>query len=186
MFQCQVSADNSLDNLQGSNSIFRSVWLDKKRVSIGLRQLHLASMPRCIKNAHSALALEPDLLAACTLVVHLEGQSEPMHGDEVDTSLMLYLAAAIFGFSYGGVTSLFPALVGDFYGRLATGAIVGFIFGIAGSSAAFGPLIAGYLYDATKSYNLAFILSGALNIGALLLLLMLKKPQRATSSHSLS
>src|SRR6478609_6692690 len=59
MFQCQVSADNSLDNLQGSNSIFRSVWLDKKCVSIGLRQLHLASMPRCIKNAHSALALEP-------------------------------------------------------------------------------------------------------------------------------
>jgi hypothetical protein len=39
MFQCQVSADNSLDNLQGSNSIFRSVWLDKKCVSIGLAQI---------------------------------------------------------------------------------------------------------------------------------------------------
>ena len=94
---------------------------------------------------------------------------------------LLYLAAAVFGFSYGGVTSLFPALIGDFFGRLATGAIVGFIFAIAGSSAAFGPLIAGYMYDATKSYNAAFLLSAMLNLAALLLVLMLRKPQRATS-----
>jgi MFS family permease len=28
--------------------------------------------------------------------------------------VQLYMAAAVFGFSYGGVTALFPALVGDF------------------------------------------------------------------------
>ncbi|MDO8434355.1 MAG: MFS transporter [Candidatus Binatus sp.] len=94
---------------------------------------------------------------------------------------LLYVAAAVFGFSYGGVTSLFPALVGDFFGRIAIGAIVGFIFAVAGSSAAFGPLIAGYLYDATKSYHAAFVLSAALNLAALLLVFALKKPGRATS-----
>jgi MFS family permease len=90
----------------------------------------------------------------------------------------LYPVAAVFGFSYGGVTALFPALIGDFFGRIAIGAIVGFIFALAGSPAAFGPLIAGYMYDATKSYDGAFVLSAILNLAALLLVLALKKPRR--------
>jgi OFA family oxalate/formate antiporter-like MFS transporter len=96
---------------------------------------------------------------------------------------MLYPSAAVFGFSYGGVTALFPALIGDFFGRLAVGAIVGFIFAVAGSPAAFGPLIAGYLYDVTKSYTIAFELSAALNIAALLLLFFLQRPQHQPQSE---
>jgi MFS family permease len=90
----------------------------------------------------------------------------------------LYPAAALFGFSYGGATALFPALVGDFYGRTAVGAIVGFIFALAGSPAACGPLIAGYIYSVTGRYNAAFILSAGLNVAALCLLLLPKKPTR--------
>ena len=94
---------------------------------------------------------------------------------------LLYPAAAVFGFSYGGVTALFPALIGDFFGRISIGAIVGFIFALAGSPAAVGPLIAGYMYDATKSYTAAFVLSATLNLSALLLVFVLKKPRRATA-----
>jgi MFS transporter, OFA family, oxalate/formate antiporter len=94
---------------------------------------------------------------------------------------LLYPAAAVFGFSYGGVTALFPALIGDFFGRVAIGAIVGFTFALAGSPAAFGPFIAGYLYDATKNYHAAFILGASLNLAALVLLFVLKKPTRAKS-----
>jgi MFS transporter, OFA family, oxalate/formate antiporter len=101
-------------------------------------------------------------------------------GFTISTGLtILYPAAAVFGFSYGGVTALFPALVGDFFGRIAIGAIVGFMFALAGSPAAFGPLIAGYMYDATKSYNSAFVLSAILNLAALAILFALKKPRRA-------
>jgi len=91
---------------------------------------------------------------------------------------LLYPAAAVFGFSYGGVTALFPAILGDFFGRTSVGAIVGFIFALAGSPAAFGPLIAGYVYNVTGSYHIAFLLSAALNAAALLLLFLLKKPHR--------
>lgn len=91
---------------------------------------------------------------------------------------LLYPAAAMFGFSYGGVTALFPAILGDFFGRTAVGAIVGFIFALAGSPAAFGPLIAGYVYNGTGSYSAAFILSAVLNLAALLLLFFLQKPQQ--------
>ena len=90
----------------------------------------------------------------------------------------LYPAAAIFGLSYGGVTALFPAIIGDFFGRLSVGAIAGFIFAISGAPAAFGPLIAGYLYTITGSYSLAFIFSAALNFVAFALLFLLKKPRR--------
>lgn len=91
---------------------------------------------------------------------------------------LLYLAAAVFGFSYGGVTALFPALVGDFFGRIEIGAIVGFIFAVAGSPSAFGPLIAGYMYNASHSYSTAFEMSAVLNLAALLLLFLLKKPEK--------
>jgi len=92
----------------------------------------------------------------------------------------LYCAASLFGFSYG-VTAIFPALIGDFFGRSEVGAIVGFITALAGAPAAFGPLLAGYIYDVSHSYTAAFELSAALNIAALLLLFLLKQPQRATS-----
>ncbi len=104
-------------------------------------------------------------------------QAVAFFGFTMSTGLtMLYPAAAVFGFSYGGVTALFPALIGDFFGRNAVGAIVGFIFALAGSPAAFGPLIAGYIYTATSSYSAAFILSAVLNLAALFLLCFLKKP----------
>ena len=91
----------------------------------------------------------------------------------------LYVSAALFGLSYGGVTALFPALIGDFFGRIAVGGIVGFIFAVAGAPAAFGPLIAGYLFDLTGSYRLAFELSAALNLLALSLVIFLRRPRAA-------
>jgi MFS transporter, OFA family, oxalate/formate antiporter len=92
---------------------------------------------------------------------------------------LLYLSAGLFGLSYGGVIALFPALIGDYFGRIAVGAIVGFILAIAGAPAAFGPLIAGYLFDFTPSYRLAFELSAILNLLALSLIFFLRKPQLA-------
>lgn len=88
----------------------------------------------------------------------------------------LYLAAAVFGLAYGGVTALFPAIIGDFYGRTSVGSIAGFIFAVSGSPAAFGPLIAGYIYTVTGRYSAAFLLSAAVNVTALVLLCLLKKP----------
>jgi MFS family permease len=92
---------------------------------------------------------------------------------------VLYSAAAVFGISYGGITALFPALVGDFFGRLAIGAIVGVIFSIAASASAFGPLIAGYFYTAMHTYRVAFELGAALNLVAAMLLFLLKRPVRS-------
>ncbi|MBI4589294.1 MAG: MFS transporter [Candidatus Rokubacteria bacterium] len=88
----------------------------------------------------------------------------------------LYLVALGFGFSYGAVSTLFPAIVGDFFGREQAGSLVGFLFALAGSMAAWGPLVAGVIYDGTGAYTWAFIGSAALNALALALLAVARPP----------
>jgi MFS transporter, OFA family, oxalate/formate antiporter len=128
-------------------------------------------------------AISDRLGRVATLAVCLMLQALSFLGFTFSTGLeLLYPAAALFGFSYGGVTALFPALIGDFFGRIAVGAIVGFIFALAGSPAAFGPLIAGYIFDTTHSYSAAFELSAGLNLVALILVFWLKHPLRRISS----
>jgi MFS family permease len=92
--------------------------------------------------------------------------------------LALASLAAIFGFAYGGGTTLFAAVVGDFYGPGSVGAIVGFVFAIAGSAAAFGPWFAGYVIDRTGSYDLAFWFSAVANMVAFMLVCFLRRPER--------
>ena len=94
----------------------------------------------------------------------------------------LYLVAVVFGFSSGAVSTLFPAMVGDFFGREQAGSLVGFLFALAGSMAAWGPLMAGVIYDATGVYTWAFLLSAASN-GAALVLLALAHPPGPRTAH---
>lgn len=89
---------------------------------------------------------------------------------------LLYPAAIVFGVSYGATVTLLPALVGDHFGRAHAGSIVGWVFGIAGSMAAVGPYVAQLLVDATSSFRLAFLLSGAANAAAFALAMRLPKP----------
>lgn len=82
---------------------------------------------------------------------------------------LLWMAATLFGFSYGGCTTLLPSLCGDLFGRAHVAAIVGMIFAVAGAPAAFGPYVAGWLYDVTGNYQSSFLISAAMNVAALAL-----------------
>jgi MFS family permease len=89
---------------------------------------------------------------------------------------MLFLFAAVFGFSYGAVSALFPAIIGDYFGRLQAASVIGAVFTIAGVSSAFGPFVAGYIYDLSRSYQLAFLLGALTNFLALILLSFSRPP----------
>ena len=83
-------------------------------------------------------------------------------GIAMSTSLtLLYPSAVAFGFAYGAGVTVFPALVGDYFGRAHAGTIVGRIFATAGAMAAIGPYAAQLLDDASGSYRGAFLLAGA-------------------------
>ena len=86
-----------------------------------------------------------------------------------DGTLSLWFAALVFGISYGGGVTVLPPLCGDLFGRAHVASVVGAIFAIAGSPAAFGPYLAGWLYDTTGGYGGAFLWAAALNVLAFLL-----------------
>jgi MFS family permease len=90
----------------------------------------------------------------------------------------LYAASIAFGFSYGAVASLFPAIVADFFGRERAGSLVGLLFAMSGSMTALGPLGAGFIYDRTGGYGPAWAASAALNVVALGLLAWARPPRR--------
>jgi MFS transporter, OFA family, oxalate/formate antiporter len=94
------------------------------------------------------------------------------------TSWMLFCFAAIFGFSYGGISTLFAAIVGDYFGRLRAGSIIGAMFTFSGGASAIGPVLAGYIYDSMRSYQLSFALGAASNMITLILLFISKPPPR--------
>ena len=91
----------------------------------------------------------------------------------------LYAAALLFGFSYGTISTLFAAIVGDFFGREHAGSLVGFLFALAGSMAAWGTLGAGAIYDATGSYRAAWMLSALFNVVAFALVMLCRPPTAA-------
>lgn len=94
----------------------------------------------------------------------------------------LYAASVAFGFSYGAISALFPAVVADFFGRGQAGSMVGLLFAMAGCLAALGPLGAGFIYDRTGSYGPAWVGSAALNVVALALLRWARPPRRLEPS----
>jgi MFS family permease len=91
----------------------------------------------------------------------------------------LYTAALVFGYSYGAISTLFTAIVGDFFGRERAGTFVGVLFALAGSMAGVGPIIAGAIYDAWGSYAPAFTLAAGLNVLGLGLLVRCRPPGAA-------
>lgn len=95
---------------------------------------------------------------------------------------LLFASSLVFGYSYGTISTLFPAIVGDLFGREQAGSLVGFLFMLAGSMAAWGPLAAGAIYDATGGYDLAWTLAAGLNVVAIALLTLCRPPRSALAA----
>ncbi len=96
----------------------------------------------------------------------------------------LYAAAFLFGFSYGSVSVIFPALVTDFFGRDHAGTLVGILFATAAAAAAWGPLATGFIYDRAGSYALAWWLSAGFNTLALALLAFTRPPDAPSARRA--
>lgn len=71
---------------------------------------------------------------------------------------MLYLFAVVFGFGRGGIEVTRFALTSEMFGLSSAGAILGAASFGASVGSAFGPLLAGRIFDMTASYQIAFIL----------------------------
>jgi predicted MFS family arabinose efflux permease len=81
----------------------------------------------------------------------------------------LYLLAAIIGFASGGCVMSESLLVAELFGLRSHGLILGVTcFGYCMGSAA-GPFLAGYIFDVTSSYSVAFLVCAAVSVVGLIL-----------------
>ena len=77
---------------------------------------------------------------------------------------MLYLFAAIFGFAYGGLFAIEPPLTAELFGLRSHGVLLGVMEFFMATGTAVGPVLVGWLFDITESYNPGFIICGILAI----------------------
>jgi cyanate permease len=105
--------------------------------------------------------------------------------------LMGYTAAAllftpcmiVYSLSYGGLASLQEPIRADYFGTKAFATIQGMSRSITTAGTFMGPIIAGFLYDLTHSYTIAFGIFAVVSLGAVALLFLAKRPQAPTLSQ---
>lgn len=85
----------------------------------------------------------------------------------------------LFSLGWGGAIPVRPAFQAEYFGLRAFGAIQGLVFTIATLGGVLGPVFAGWMYDLTDSYRLAFLLLSAGAMLAVPLILGMKRPQPA-------
>ena len=82
----------------------------------------------------------------------------------------------LFSVSYGGIFVLRMAILSDYYGKTYIGSIMGLCFGLGAIGSVCGPPLAGWIFDTTGSYDLAWIISSVLLLIGIPLVLLTKSP----------
>jgi MFS family permease len=85
----------------------------------------------------------------------------------------LFAFAIVFGFAYGGSATSSISLVALLFGVKSLGLILALVNIGFTTGAAMGPLMAGYIFDITGSYQIAFIVSAIVGIIGLILTVLL-------------
>ena len=100
----------------------------------------------------------------------------------VDNMTLLWVFVIIYGISYGGAIPVFMAIVGEYFGRKNFATIRGWMQLCHVPSTVVGPVYAGWIYDTTNNYQVAFMsFIVALILGTVFLFLS-KKPSREQNS----
>jgi MFS family permease len=85
----------------------------------------------------------------------------------------LYTFAVVFGFAYGGLATAHSPLVAWLFGMKQHGLVFGVSFNGWTIGCAVGPIVAGYVFDVTHSYQLAFAICAVFAFVGLMLTMLL-------------
>ncbi len=100
--------------------------------------------------------------------------------------LMGYTTAAIvftpcmiiYSLAYGGLASLQEPIRADYFGTKAFATIQGMSRSVTTAGTFMGPIIAGFFYDLTKSYTIAFAIFAVVSLGSAFCMFLAKPPAR--------
>ena len=104
----------------------------------------------------------------------------------VSVLLMGYTAQAvvfttcmiIYSLAYGGLAALQEPIRADYFGTRAFATIQGMSRSVVTAGTFLGPIIAGFFYDVTKSYTIAFGVFAVVSLVATLFMFFAKPPKR--------
>jgi MFS family permease len=83
----------------------------------------------------------------------------------------------IYSLAYGGLAALQEPIRADYFGTRAFATIQGMSRSVITAGTFLGPIIAGFFYDLTKSYTIAFSVFAVMSLLATLLMFLAKPPQ---------
>ncbi len=87
-----------------------------------------------------------------------------------------FLLAVFLGLGFGACSTMESPIAAWLFGLASHGLILGFLTFIFTIGGAIGPLLSGYIFDATGNYQSAFLVSAATSIVAIILTIFLKPP----------
>jgi MFS family permease len=88
---------------------------------------------------------------------------------------LLFVIVTFYGFSHGGLFTVVSPIVAEYYGMREHGAIFGIILFFGTIGGAIGPIMAGWIFDVTGSYQYAFMVLAMLAVIGLALVISLPK-----------
>jgi MFS family permease len=91
---------------------------------------------------------------------------------------VFYITAAVYGLAYGGIIPIVLATGASLFGTKSIGSILGTLQLSYTGGWAIGPFLAGYIFDVTESYYVAFLSAAAVTTLAFLCSLLLKHPEK--------
>jgi len=99
------------------------------------------------------------------------------------TEMALTVAACWIGFNFGGNFALFPLAAAESFGTKNLGANYGALFTSYGVGGIIMPILAGRVWDTLGSYSWAFMIAGAICIGATLLAFTVKPSHHSQAAR---
>jgi predicted MFS family arabinose efflux permease len=93
---------------------------------------------------------------------------------EADSTAIFWAFVVVFGLAMGAMFAVEPLMVSKYFGLTSFGAIYGGLWALEAAGWAGGAPLAGYIFDVTGSYDLAFIVFIAATLLAMALISLVK------------
>jgi MFS family permease len=90
--------------------------------------------------------------------------------------VVLYLGTFAFGLTMGAIIMMQSLITGECFGLRSFATVSGIAGLFTLSGAAFGPMLAGFIYDVTNSYRMAFTIFAILSIFAIIVIYFARPP----------
>ena len=113
------------------------------------------------------------------LIIAIVGMSWLQIADKL---WMLYLFAAVYGFSHGGFFTLISPLIAGLFGTRSQGSLLGIVIFSGTLGGSIGMTLSGYIFDVTGSYRIAFIILLGLVIFGLVNMLLIRPIIKGTDN----